>query len=101
MSHHLPPPLTLNQPLIKVENGLILPFSSTCHKPISGRKNKGIRPKSNRYEPKNENNFGKTDSQLWESFEPFGKRRKEFVPPRRDEGRQAERAGASESISRG
>ena len=33
-----------------------------------------------------------------ESFEPFGKRRKEFVPPMRDEGRMAtERAGASES----
>jgi hypothetical protein len=32
------------------------------------------------------------------SFEPFGRRRKEFVPPWRNEGRVAtERAGASES----
>jgi hypothetical protein len=30
-------------------------------------------------------------------LEPLGKRRKEFVPPKRDEGRKAERAGASES----
>ena len=36
---------------------------------------------------------------LFEPFERLGKPRKEFVPPKRDEGRKAtERAGASESI---
>src|SRR5215469_13452050 len=30
-------------------------------------------------------------------LEPLGKRREEFVPPIRDKGRKAERAGASES----
>ena len=34
---------------------------------------------------------------LGERLEPFGKGREEFVPPKRDEGRKAERAGASES----
>ena len=79
MSHHLSSPLTLNQPLIKVENGLKPPFYQPATNQKSGPKIRG----SSRIQTV--------------TFEPFGKRREEFVPPWRDEGRKAERAGASES----
>ena len=43
--------LTLNQPLIKVENGL----GHASYKPIIRPKNKGIKPNTNRHKPKNFN----------------------------------------------
>ena len=45
--------LTLNQPLIKVEHGLISPLSPTCYKPKIRPENKGIKPNTNRHKPKN------------------------------------------------
>ena len=51
-SPHLRPLLTLNQPLIRAENGLRSTPSPTCYKPIIRPGNKGIRPKSNHHRPK-------------------------------------------------
>src|ERR1700761_9254538 len=39
--------------LIRVENGLGLPLSSTCYQPVIRPENKGIKPNTSRYRPKN------------------------------------------------